>query len=107
VRGVQAEPADAALHAVAAAAFLRQLRVTGQTELAYAVRDHSLAARRDTRFHRLALRLLAETCLLQDRPVEARETLESLVALGVTEPETLALLAGAARHCHDRQPPGA
>ena len=99
--GLAADPGSAELHIAAAAAGLRRLRITSRTSFAYAVRDHCLAARTDLRFRSDALRMLAETCLLQGRLLEARERLELLADDGAADPQTLALLAGTCRRGDD------
>lgn len=101
LRGLQADPGDAELHMVAAAACLQNLRLTGLSDWAYATTDHCLAARNDGRFRNNALRMLAEVDLLQGRLGQARQALEALRTGGASDPDTLALLAGTCRHCGD------
>ena len=100
--GLDVEPGNAELHLVAAASSLRELRVHGKTDAAYAVRDHGLAARLDARFRPAALCMYAESAMIQGRLIEARTALEALLEEShVKPPEAVALLAGVCRHCGD------
>ena len=102
MRGLAADPANSELHVVAAAANLRTLRIDGKADAAYAVRDHCLAARLDARFRAAALRMYAESYVLQDRLLDARAAIESALDRGDRDPTLTVLLAGICRRCCDR-----
>lgn len=94
-------PGEVHLHAVAAAAALRQFRETGQAVHHGTAWDHLLAARRDPGLAPAMLRLLAETELAVGHLPEAAGLLAGFVEAVPDAVDARALLAALYRHCGD------
>lgn len=94
-------PGDFHLHLLAATILLRIFRMNKDEAVAWRIKDHCQASRKNGRLCKTALLVMVETALLQKRRLEAKNILETLISRGDKCTETLALFSAICRKCGD------